>query len=60
MLNTAEFYGLSTGQARAVIQEIAFCEIAEQAVADLDFALKQSAVLVPQLLNARVKFWTLP
>jgi tetratricopeptide (TPR) repeat protein len=40
-----------------VDREIAFCETAEKAVADLDFALKQPEALVPQLLGARIRVW---
>jgi tetratricopeptide (TPR) repeat protein/tRNA A-37 threonylcarbamoyl transferase component Bud32 len=38
-------------------EKIAFCEAAEKALADLDFALKQSESLVPRLLEARARYW---
>jgi tetratricopeptide (TPR) repeat protein len=37
--------------------EIVSCQTAERAVADLDFAVKQPAEQVPQLLDARVRVW---
>jgi serine/threonine protein kinase/tetratricopeptide (TPR) repeat protein len=37
-------------------QRLALCRKAEQAVKDLDFALKQPAAEVPQLLDQRVRF----
>jgi tetratricopeptide (TPR) repeat protein len=36
-------------------QSLAFCQAAQQAIADLDFALKQPPALVPQLLDVRVR-----
>jgi serine/threonine-protein kinase len=36
-------------------QSLAFCQAAEQAIADLDFALKQPPPLVPLLLDVRVR-----
>ena len=36
-------------------QSLAFCQAAQQAIADLDFALKQPPALVPRLLDVRVR-----
>jgi serine/threonine-protein kinase len=40
---------------KAFRQDLAFCQAAQRAVADLDFALKQPPALVPRLLDVRVR-----
>jgi tetratricopeptide (TPR) repeat protein len=44
-------------ESERLARNIVFCEVADKSISDLDFAVKQSPDLIPELLQARVRYW---